>query len=145
MDRRNRRCVHCEDEFEPDPRVKNHRYCGKRECQLARRRIWQREKFRNDPEYKENQQGCWNDWYKRHPHYHKAYRKKNPQYMAANRTRQKVRDMRRRKNGLDKLLVKMDSIDSILQRRNGGTFKLIPKNKGLLVKMDSMIVELTPL
>lgn len=144
MDKRNKQCIHCGDEFEQDPRVKNQEYCSKEKCRLARRRIWQKKKMREDPVYKENQQDCWKEWYERHPSYYKKYRKKNPQYTTTNRARQKLRDIRRRKNGFDNLLVKMDSIGSRLLRRNWGTFKLIPKGSEMLAKMDSMTVELIP-
>ncbi len=36
---RRRRCRHCDREYEPDPRTaKRQRYCGRAECQKARRR-----------------------------------------------------------------------------------------------------------
>lgn len=144
MDRRNKHCVHCGDEFEPDSRVKDQRYCKKEECQKARRALWQKERLRDDPDYKDNQKRCWKEWYSRHPGYYREYRGKNTKYAEANRLRQKLRDMKRRKSGLDKLLAKMDSIDNRLCRRNGGTFKLIPKDSKLLAKMDVMTVELIP-
>jgi len=144
MNMSNKICAHCGCEFEPNPRLLEQKYCGKRKCQLVRRRIWQSVKMRTDPEYRDNQKACQKDWHERHPGYYKRYRKKNPQYVAKNRAQQKLRDIRRRKNGLDNLLAKMDSLDNRLQRRSGGLFKLIPKDNELLAKMDSLTVELVP-
>lgn len=88
---------------------------------------------------------CWKDWRERHSDYYREYRKKHPEYTNANRAMQKLRDIRRRKNGLDKLLAKMDSLGSRLHRQGGGMFRLIPKDRELLAKMDSLTVELIPL
>jgi hypothetical protein len=43
------RCAHCSCLFFPDPRVKNQRYCSSKECQRARKRLWQKEKLAHDP------------------------------------------------------------------------------------------------
>ncbi len=144
MNMDNKICVHCGCEFEPNPRLKEQKYCGRKECQLARRRIYQSVKMRTDPIYKDNQRNCQKDWHERHPGYYRKYRKKNPQYTEKNRAQQRLRDMRRRKNGLVNLLAKMDSLSDPLHRRSGGLFKLIPKDRELLAKMDSFTVELIP-
>ena len=60
-------CAHCGRLFPRDPRVKNQRYCGEKDCQRARKREWQKEKLRNDPDYKDNQRACQIDWHKRQP------------------------------------------------------------------------------
>lgn len=70
MDKSNKHCVHCGDEFEPDSRVKDQRYCKKEECQKARRALWQKERLRDDPDYKDNQKRCWKEWYSGHPGYY---------------------------------------------------------------------------
>jgi hypothetical protein len=46
-------CANCSHPFTPDPRVKNQRYCGGKDCQRARKREWQKEKLRTNPDYKE--------------------------------------------------------------------------------------------
>ena len=43
---------HCRRILNPDPRVKNQRYCGEKACQRARKRQWQKEKLAVDPDYK---------------------------------------------------------------------------------------------
>ncbi len=136
MDKRNKRCVHCGDEFEFNPRLKNQIYCGKKECRLARRALWQREKLRNDPAYKDNQKDCWKEWYSAHPNYQREYRKKNTQYTDRNRLMQRQRNIVRRKNGLDKMIVKMDSLTNRLFSRRGIPCRIVVDSQNMIVKMD---------
>lgn len=138
MARANKRCVHCGDAFEQNPRIKDHRYCNKGECQKARRALWQREKFRKDPEYKENQQMCWKEWYALHPGYYKQYRKKNLQYTEKNRQMQRQRNVLRRKNGRDKVIAKMDLITSRLFSRRGIPCRIVVNGRNMIAKMDSI-------
>jgi hypothetical protein len=88
------RCVHCSCLFFPDPRAKNQRYCGKKNCQRARKRLWQKEKLARDPDYKLNQRDSNEQWRDRHPDYWKDYRLSKPEYTRRNRELQKVRDGR---------------------------------------------------
>ncbi|MDR3566840.1 MAG: hypothetical protein P4L43_02315 [Syntrophobacteraceae bacterium] len=55
-------CAHCGGLFAPNLRVKNQQYCGGKDCQLARKRNWQKEKLKTDPAYKTNQKDCQADW-----------------------------------------------------------------------------------
>ena len=89
-------CVHCGRHFEPDPRVKNQRYCREKECQRARKRKWQHAKLLNDPDYKANQRDCQRQWHKRHPGYYKEYRQRHPESCERNRLMQRYRNSRRR-------------------------------------------------
>ena len=50
-----KRCAHCGCPLELNPRSKNQRYCGKKECQRARKRLWQKNKMATDPDYRANQ------------------------------------------------------------------------------------------
>ena len=49
------RCAACEDLFAPQCNVSDQTYCSKPECQRERRRRWQRQKLREDPDYRANQ------------------------------------------------------------------------------------------
>jgi hypothetical protein len=89
-------CVHCGGDFKPDPRVKNQRYCSAKECQRARKRAWQQEKLRSDPDYKANQRDCQREWHKRHPGYYRQYRERNPKSCERNRLMQRYRNSRKR-------------------------------------------------
>ena len=72
------RCAHCGCLFDPNPRVKNQRYCSDKECQRARKRLWQRRKLATDPDYKANQTDCQKTWREKNPDYWRKYRERNP-------------------------------------------------------------------
>jgi hypothetical protein len=127
------RCVHCSCLFFPDPRVKNQRYCGKKDCQRARKRLWQKEKLARDPDYKLNQRDSNEQWRNRHPDYWKLYRLSKPEYTRRNRELQKVRDSR------EINLAKMDASEPqpiVIQ----GTYYLMPESADL-AKMDASAVK----
>ena len=54
MPLRSGRCVHCRCLFVLNPRLKDQRYCGRIECQRARKRHWQRTKMAADADYQLN-------------------------------------------------------------------------------------------
>jgi hypothetical protein len=127
------RCFHCQSLFDPNPRIKNQKYCSKRECQRARRRDWQRQKLATDPDYKANQRHCQNEWHKQHPGYYRRYRERRPESARRNRLLQKYRDTKRRR---PRLLAKMDACKSA-PVKEPGAYYLIPR----LAKMDASIQE----
>jgi hypothetical protein len=121
-----KRCAHCGCPLDLNPRAKNQRYCGKKECQRARKRLWQKEKMATDADYRANQQECNKAWRGRNPDYWRNYRKSHPRYVERNRLLQKARRRRR--------VAKMDAsgADSFVST---GTYWLIPE-KGV-AKMDA--------
>lgn len=127
------RCAHCGCLFTPNPRVKNQRYCKRKVCQNARKRLWQRNKLANDPDYKQTQRESHRAWCNLNPHYWKDYRQKHPEYTRKNRELQKVRDRRRTPRPVD--LAKMDALEafSIVKK---GTYYLLPDWINL-AKMDA--------
>ncbi|MFH1863842.1 MAG: hypothetical protein ABIJ85_02965 [bacterium] len=137
-------CTYCGKEFNPNPRVKRQRYCVNKACQRARRSAWQRAKIAGDPDYQANQERCRKQWQACHPAYYRLYRDTNPTYTRRNRILQKIRDNRRRKGGQNKVLAKMDSLLKPYYSRGGSTFRMIVQGKGVLAKMDSLIVKLIP-
>lgn len=124
------RCVNCTCLFFPDPRVKNQRYCSKRDCQRARKRLWQKEKLARDPDYKLNQRDSNQQWHSHHPDYWKNYRLGHPEYTRRNRELQKGRD---RGGAVD--LAKMDASE-LQPLVKQGTYYLMPEAADL-AKMDS--------
>jgi len=122
-------CVHCGCLFRANPRTKNQRYCGSKDCQRARKRAWQKEKLATDPDYRANQRDCQKEWHRRHPRYYHLYRQGNDKIAERNRLLQRVRDRQRRG---PKFLAKMDALKPapgfIL-----GQFYLLP----VLAKMDA--------
>jgi len=122
------RCAHCDCLFDPNPRVKNQHYCSEKECQRARKRLWQRQKLATDPDYKANQQDCQKIWREKNPDYWREYRVRNPQYAEHNRNRQRER---RRGGGV----AKMDTSGMVLPLESG-TYFIIPASAGV-AKMDA--------
>ena len=141
-------CCHCGRYFIPDPRQKHPRYCGRQECQRARKAAWQREKIRGDPDYQANQRQCRQDWCKEHPDYWKAYRQKHPEQANRNRDLQRMRNRRRRSEGRsnpsekkEPLIAKMDASEGvgILGKTTfSGQFWLVP----VIAKMDALKVNI---
>lgn len=133
-----KKCVCCGQSFEARPQVPNQSYCSDPACQQARRQLWQRNKMRTDPDYRENQRHSQRAWLERNPQYWRNYRGANPQYVDRNRIRQRKRDKRRQ----DIDLAKMDESDFL--KWLPGLYRI-----ALVVGADaaldgSVIVELTP-
>jgi hypothetical protein len=122
-----KRCAHCGCPLDLNPRSKNQRYCGKQECQRARKRMWQKNKMATDPDYRANQQDCNKAWQEKNRHYWRNYRKNHPGYTERNRLLQKARRSRRR-------VAKMDASETNSFLRTG-TYWLVPE-KGV-AKMDA--------
>jgi hypothetical protein len=62
----------------------------------VRKRLWQRQKIKNDPEYEMDQKDSKQCWQEQNPDYWGKYRDKNPEYVKRNRILQKERDKKRR-------------------------------------------------
>jgi hypothetical protein len=71
-------CAACGALFTPFVHVPNQRYCSSTACQLARRRAWQHERLRIDPDYRANQANAQATWRARHPDYWRRYRETHP-------------------------------------------------------------------
>jgi hypothetical protein len=117
---------HCKRLFTPDPRAKNQRYCGYKDCQRTRKRKWQKEKLQSDPDYKANQRDCQKDWHQRHPHYYKKYRQDHPDYCQRNTLLQGYRNSKLR------VIAKMDEFKPA-PIKDPRAFYLLP----LIAKMDA--------
>jgi len=126
------RCANplCRRVFHPNPRVKNQRYCDKSNCQHARKARWQREKMKEDPDYRDNHRDGQQAWLERNRDYWRRYRALHPEYVKRNRLLQRERDRRRRD------LAKMDALAEISPVKPG-RYYLIPA-KSNLAKMDAL-------
>ena len=122
-----KRCAHCGCPLDLNPRSKNQRYCGRPECQRARKRMWQKNKMATDPDYHANQQDCNRAWREKNPHYWRDYRRNHPGYAERNRLLQRARRGRRR-------VAKMDASKEISSLKTG-TYWLIPEDG--VAKMDA--------
>jgi len=101
------RCKHCKRLVPANPRVKNQRYCGSKECQQARKSEWHRKKMKSDPYYAQRQNQSRQRWCDKNRDYWKNYRNTHTEYADRNRELQKQRDQKRRRR-----CVKMDASDS---------------------------------
>lgn len=128
------RCANsdCRRLFLPNPRVKNHRYCDKKDCQRARKTRWQRQKMKADPLYQKDQRDAQQCWMEQNPHYWRRYRSQHPEYGKRNRLLQRERDRKRRIYNL----AKMDVSESISLIEPGPYYVIFAKED--LAKMDTL-------
>lgn len=127
------RCANpaCRRLFLPNPHVRNHLYCNRKECQRVRKRRWQRQKMKNDPDYRDNQLEAQQCWMEQNRDYWQRYRSRHPRYVERNRVLQKERDKKQRNRNL----AKMDASEQVSFVKPG-SYYLIPA-KSDLAKMDT--------
>jgi len=135
-------CPGCSTFF--TPRNKKQNYCPKPACQKLRKAIWQKQKLATDPEYKEGQGLAQKKWLQDNPDYWKNYRKKNPEKVDKNRSLQKIRNMKQRKQPKNSQDIKTLGIAKMDARKAGtnrlyGQFWLVPE----VAKMDAIKIFIT--
>jgi hypothetical protein len=69
-----KRCACCGQPFEPRPQVPDQAFCSSPDCQRARKRQWQRDKLKADPDYRINQQDTQRAWARRKQDYWRVRR-----------------------------------------------------------------------
>jgi len=133
-----KRCRHCQCLFTLSARNPNQKYCSHPECQRVRKREWQRQKMKEDADYRANQKDAQTRWRLKNPDYWKTYRKKHPEYEQRNREGQ----LRRNKSKRPKvsILGKIAKMDA-----SNGYYGLVPCSDILIAKMDAKIVKITDL
>ena len=138
------RCAACDDLLTPRRNVPNQKYCSKPECQRERRRRWQRQKLKEDPDYRANQAAAQRRWRERHPKYWRRYRQSHPAYTERNRKQQFQRN-RKRGQGVTSpsppAIAKMDAYEAQTVVASG-TYRLIPVAGGAIAKMDAYLVQI---
>ena len=129
-----KRCANpaCRCFFIPNPRIKNQRYCKRKDCQRVRKRLWQRRKMKNDLDYTKNQRDSQKNWREHNPDYWKNYRSCHPEYVKVNRRLQKDRDKTRRIQAL----AKMDALKNDLPVK-ARVYRMFSGEKMNLAKMDA--------
>lgn len=132
-------CVCCKKGITPHPAVPDQRYCGKLECQRARKRKWQKDKLAKDSDYRQDQAAAQQEWCSRNKDYWKEYRKRNPAYTEQNRIRQRERNCKRRTRSV---IAKMDE-QKAENAIPSGCYLLSPVPDGKVAKMDELIVEIS--
>jgi hypothetical protein len=130
-------CAGCSTFFVP--RNKCQYFCSKQGCQRVRKAIWQKQTLATDPEYKEGQDLAQQKWLQKNPEYWNNYRRKNPKKTDRNRSLQKIRNMKKRKNQTvskpSKIIgiAKMDARRSV-SNKLFGEYWLVPT----VAKMDAV-------
>lgn len=114
-------CNACGQAFEPRPQSPRQAYCQKKECQQARKRLWQQAKRRTDYGYYQNQLEAQKRWRQKNPTYWRQYREEHPDYEVSNRSLQKERNARRDHRSLVIANSDPSSGDSL----NSGTYRLV--------------------
>jgi hypothetical protein len=95
-----RRCLYCQQVFQPSKFQRRQAVCGEAECQRRRRADYHRAKLAADPEYRDVCRDSPRKWRSRNPDYWKQYRQKNPASADRNRGQQQLRDRKRRLRNL---------------------------------------------
>jgi hypothetical protein len=91
-----RRCLYCQQVFQPSKFQLRQTVCDETECQRKRRTDYHRKKIASDPEYREVCRDSPRKWRSQNPEYWKQYRQKCPAAAERNRQQQKLRDRKRR-------------------------------------------------
>ncbi len=139
-----KQCAACDDRFTPRRNVPDQAYCSKPECQRERRRRWQREKLRQDPDYRANQQAAQQRWCERNPEYWRKYRQTHPEYTVRNRIKQRERNRHRDLLATGASVPAIAKMDACLDKRPvaSGTYRLIPVTGPGIAKMDGYLVKM---
>lgn len=140
-------CTNCGKTFIPRRNVASQRYCGQSVCQKARKKKWQQQKLKSDPDYRHNQSAAQVQWRRNHQDYWKQYRARNTDYTKRNRLLQQARNHRRRPKApeiANRTIAKMDACESGKDLKNQlfGRYRLTPVEAGVIAKMDACIVEI---
>lgn len=133
-------CAHCGQPFQPRPQVPNQTYCSSAECQRERRRRWQRQKRRDDPDYRDNDNRAGKAWAAENPAYWKQYRDENPIYAERNRTLQQLRNQ-----SLRALMIANEDVSRQLKSLPAGRYRLVALSEDGNANGDAWIVEITVL
>ena len=139
-----KRCAACGDGFTQRRNVPSQLYCSKSECQRERRRRWQQEKLRQDPDYRANQAAAQRRWRERHPEYWRKYRQAHPEYTARNRAQQRERNRHRGRGATDPLAAPIAKMDVCEDKYliTSGTYQMIPESGLGIAKMDAYLVKI---
>ncbi len=130
-------CAACGQAFHPRSQAPRQSYCQKPECQRERKRRWQRDKLRSDPDYRENQARAQQAWNGRNPEYWREYRASHQEYVERNRAQQQKRNAVR--NGV---IAKMD-VSNLQPGLPSGVYLLSRVVEPKIAKMDAWMVEIT--
>ena len=134
-----RRCLACGRPFQPRPQVPQQSYCSAPECQHERKKLWERERRRSDPDYRENQAAARKAWTRKHPEYWKAYRRANPAYAERNRQEQR----RKRADRASPPPVAKVDVSAPAPSLESGLYRITRLAGSGVAKVDAWLVRIT--
>jgi hypothetical protein len=117
-------CKGCGELFQIRAQNPNQTHCSKKSCQSERRRLWQRNKLKTDPDYRENQRNAQQAWQERNKQYWQKYREEHPSYAEQNRISQRRRNNKQNVEAIAKMNMSIP-----VQFPCSGTYQLIPKRQ----------------
>ena len=124
------RCAHCGSRFVPNPRIRNQRYCGKIECQRARKTSWQRQKLATDPDYQANKQDSQRAWRIETRVLAKL------EVTASGVCGTQPHTPERPQSPAQSEVAKMDASEPLSEIKTG-SYYVVPENVGMVAKMDA--------
>jgi hypothetical protein len=140
-------CLHCGKEVPRNPHIKQgQKYCSAKECQRARKRAWDKERYNSEKTYKYRRLSSQKIWRKKRPshEYQKNYRTMHPDYVNRNRELQSNRNKKCKKSeqkGIEGMIVKTDAL--FTPPLIDGTYALMQVTKGgKIVNTDTLMVRM---
>ena len=140
-------CLHCGKEVPRNPHIKQgQKYYSAKECQRARKRKWDKERYNSNETYKYRRLSSQKIWRKKRPshEYQKNYRKMHPEYVNRNRDLQRNRNEKRKKSkqkDIEGMIVNTDTL--FTHPLIDGTYALMQVTKGgKIVNTDTLMVRM---
>ena len=133
-------CLHCGCTCWCNPRVKNQKYCCKKECQQSRISTWKKRQYKTNRNYKINSLSRQKQWRKHYPadQYQSSYRQSHPDYVIRNQELQRIRNKKRQKIG-STFIVKNNAL--LLQPGEGGVYMLSKVKKNMIVNRNALTLQ----
>lgn len=138
------RCAACDDPLTAKKHVPHQRFCSKPACQRERRRRWQRQKLKDDADYRANQAAAQKRWRANNADYWRRYRQTHPDYTARNREQQQQRNRRRARAATGPSPPAIAKMNAYPCKRllASGTYRLVPVAGPGIAKRDAYTVEM---
>jgi hypothetical protein len=120
-------------------------FCSRVACQNTRKHHWRKQKRKNDPDYRENQNRSSQAWRQKNPHYWHCYRTTHPGYADSNRQRQRVYKQNLSVTAGKSQELQFANSDALALKNaiNTGTYKLIPHTHPGFANSDALTVKIS--
>lgn len=133
-----KQCLACGRSFKLRPQSPQQTYCSAPSCQRERKRQWQHDRLKSDPDYQDNQARAQQAWSQRNPDYWREYRASHPKYVERNRALQQERNVK----AMVSPIAKTDASTPVIPLPSG-IYHLRLATEDAIAKMDVWTVEIT--